>query len=163
MHFRHCTTIWKSQRQPHPIPFLQEGTKNGCKGPQEQVKFPLMGLALHWGTKTACSCSQGCGRRATHDGGVHLGTREEVVAHELVVASRVSWGHYVHSAACEISRPCNAESITNGAELVQTARMMESRLPGACWGVWEKNHSSVVQYPCDIFPPWEGRAAEMQG
>lgn len=50
-------------------------------------------------------------------------------AERLADASQVSWGENVCSAASVISGPRKAESITNGAEPVKTARAAESRLP----------------------------------
>lgn len=146
-----------------PTPVLQEGTKNGCQGPQEQVSFPSMGLALHRGTKTGCSCSQDCRRRATHDGGVCVGTRKEAVTPELGGASRISGD----TMAILLPRRSQGPAMQNHHQRGRTCTNSKNgrkQTAGACRRVWKKKHSSVFfSAQCGIVPPWGGRAAQNVG
>lgn len=125
---------------------MQEGTKNGCQGSQEQVSFPSVGLALHWGTKTGCSCSQDCRRRATHDGGVCLGTRKEAVTPKLGGVSRISGD----TMSILLPRRSQGPAMQNHHQRGRTCTNSKNgrkQTAGVCRRVWKKKHSSVFQCP----------------
>lgn len=145
-----------------PIPVLQEGTKNGCKGPQEQVSFPSVGLDLHWRTKTECSCLWDWRRRSTHDGGVHLGTRKKTVTPEFGGASRISGNTMSILLPMRSQGPAMQNHHQRGRTCTNS-KNGRKQTAGCCRRVWKKNHSSVVRCQCSIIPPCEDRTAQMWG
>lgn len=153
MHIRHYTVIWKSQRQSHPHPCPTEGTKNDCKGPPEQVRFPSMGLALHWGTKTGCSCSQGCGRRSTHDGRVHLGTRKGWQH----MNSQQPQGLAGNTLSILLPMRPQGPTIQNPSPIWQKLYKQQAWQKADCQGLAEgsgsENTAQLFSARCDIIPP----------